>query len=235
MSAAAPASSRSAPRNAKGVRPVDRLGHAGELREVERAQARHRLRDVARELRTHVRRPRAHDLDLAVEIRVIDPVVEAPALQRVVQLAGPVRRDHDGRRRERLDLADLGDRDRELREDLQQEGLELVVGPVELVDEQHGVAPRRGSPRAAAARPGTPARTGPRRAARHRRRRAPARRSAGARSSTRRGPATRRSPRSTAERISRRPSSSPSTFATSVLPTPASPSSSSGLWSDSDR
>jgi hypothetical protein len=72
---------------------------------------------------------------------MVDPVVEAPALQRVVQLAGTVRRDHDGGRRCRDDLSDLRDRHRELREDLQQERLELVVGPVELVDQQHRLVP----------------------------------------------------------------------------------------------
>ena len=51
-------------------------------------------------------------------------------------------------------------------EDLEQERLELVVGAVELVDEQDRARPPPGSPRAAAAPPGTPARTGPRRGSR---------------------------------------------------------------------
>ena len=69
-------------------------------------------------------------------------MVEAPPLQRVVKLPGPVRCHDHGRKRVGRDPADLGDRHRELRQDLQQEGLELVVGPVELVDQQHRAAAR---------------------------------------------------------------------------------------------
>ena len=86
-----------------------------------------------------MRRSRADDLDLAVQVGMVDPVIEAAPLQRVVELAGAVRRDDHGRRRQGADPADLGDRHRELRKDLQEEGLELVVGSVELIDEQHGL------------------------------------------------------------------------------------------------
>jgi hypothetical protein len=65
-------------------------------------------------------------------------VVEAAALERVVDLARAVRgEDHTGG----LcgpDRADLRDRDLEVREDLQQVCLELLVGPVDLVDQQDG-------------------------------------------------------------------------------------------------
>ena len=44
--------------------------------------------------------------------------------------------DHE-RRLPGLDGADLGDRDLEVREQLEQEGLELLVGAIDLVDEQH--------------------------------------------------------------------------------------------------
>ena len=67
-----------------------------------------------------------------------DPVVDAAPLERVVQLARAVRgQDHD---RALLggDRADLGDRDLEVGEQLEQEGLELAVGAVDLVDQQHG-------------------------------------------------------------------------------------------------
>ena len=64
-------------------------------------------------------------------------MVEGPSLEGVVQLTGAVGREDDGRRPFGRDGADLGDRDLEVGEDLEQEGLELVVGPVDLVDEQH--------------------------------------------------------------------------------------------------
>ena len=55
-----------------------------------------------------------------------------------MQLAGAVRGEHDHRRHGRRDGAELGDGHLPGREHLEQERLELVVGPVDLVDEQHG-------------------------------------------------------------------------------------------------
>ena len=75
--------------------------------------------------------------DLALEARVVDPVVEAAPLERVVQLAGAVGGEHDDRRGRGLDGAELGDGDLVGRQHLEQERLELVVGPVDLVDQQH--------------------------------------------------------------------------------------------------
>ena len=50
------------------VRPVDRLGDARNLRQVELSQPLDRLGDVARERLADVRRAGAHDRDLAIEI-----------------------------------------------------------------------------------------------------------------------------------------------------------------------
>ena len=82
-------------------------------------------------------RPQPDDLHLAVALGVVDPVVEAAALERVMKLARAVGRQDDDRRRLGGHGADLGDRDGAVGEHLQQEGLELLVGPVELVHEQH--------------------------------------------------------------------------------------------------
>jgi hypothetical protein len=68
---------------------------------------------------------------------MLHPVVEAPPLERVVHLAGAVAGDDDDRRRIGTHGADLRNRHGELREHFQQERLELVVGAVDLVDEQH--------------------------------------------------------------------------------------------------
>src|SRR5205809_5487064 len=108
-------------------RPVDRLGDARRLGQVERPQARHGLGDRARERLRDLRRPQPDDRDLTLERRKVDPVVEAAPLQRVVELAGAVRRDDDERGVAGGDRADLGNRNREVREDLEQERLELVV------------------------------------------------------------------------------------------------------------
>ncbi len=89
-----------------------------------------------------MRQPRAHDRQLALQVRVLDPVIQAAPLERLVQVARAVGRDDHDRRRLGLVDADLRDRHLELREELQQEGLELVVGAVELVDQQHGAGLR---------------------------------------------------------------------------------------------
>ena len=67
---------------------------------------------------------------------MVDPVVEAAALQRVVHVAGAVRRDHDERRHVGAERAELGHRDRVVGQHLEQERLELVVGAVDLVDQE---------------------------------------------------------------------------------------------------
>ena len=54
-----------------------------------------------------------------------------------MDLAGAVRGEHDDRRLLGADGTELGDAHLVGREDLEEEGLELVVGPVDLVDQQH--------------------------------------------------------------------------------------------------
>ena len=81
--------------------------------------------------------PDLDDLDLAVDRRVADPVEERAALQRVVELARPVGGEDHGRLAAGADRAELGDRDLEVGEHLEQEGLELLVGAVDLVDQEH--------------------------------------------------------------------------------------------------
>jgi hypothetical protein len=71
-------------------------------------------------------------------------VIETSALDRIVDLARAVRGDdHDGRRF-RADRAKLGNRDLELREHFEEISLEWLVGAVELVDEEHGAMPSSG-------------------------------------------------------------------------------------------
>ena len=82
----------------------------------------------------HLARDDAHFL---LEAREVDPQVETAAAERVGQLAHAVRGQDDVRRVRRLDRADLGDRHLEVGEHLEQEGLELLVGAVDLVDQQH--------------------------------------------------------------------------------------------------
>ena len=154
-----------------------------------------------------LRRPQPHDGDLAVEVGVLDPVVEAAALQGVVDVAGAVRRDDHDRGHLGPERPELGDRDRVVGEDLEQERLELVVGPVDLVDEQHRRRPvaaswamasssgRRTRNRSEYSSSSMASASAPRS---DRRPRPPAGAAAGGSSPTRRRPGRRRCPRSTA-------------------------------------
>ena len=135
---------------AERPRPGDRLADAGRLVEVLVAQPDDRLADAVGDLVRDAGQAGADDLGLALAARVVDPVVEAAALERVVELAGAVRGHDHGRAPGRLDRAQLRDRDLEVGEQLEQEGLELVVGAVDLVDQQHDRAGDARAPRAAA-------------------------------------------------------------------------------------
>src|SRR5271167_1093553 len=123
----------------EGPGPVDGFRHPRRLSQVELAEPVDGGDDLAGQRRGDAGFPDQDDLDLAFGGRVVDPVVKAAPLQRVVQFPGPVGGEHHERRALRLDGADLGDADLEVRQHLKQEGLELVVGPVDLVDQQHGL------------------------------------------------------------------------------------------------
>jgi hypothetical protein len=86
-----------------------------------------------------VRAPR-DDRQLLVEARVVDPLIEAAALERVVHVARAVGGQDDQRRRCCAHGAQLGNRHLELREQLEQVALELLVGTIDLVDQQDGRA-----------------------------------------------------------------------------------------------
>ena len=80
---------------------------------------------------------RFEDRELARRGRVVEERVEAAPAERVGHLARGVRREDDERRMLGLDRAELGDGDLIVGEDLEQERLELRIGAVDLVDQQH--------------------------------------------------------------------------------------------------
>src|SRR3954471_8293479 len=119
------------------ARPVDRFCDRGRLLQVEPAHHVDHLDELARSLLAELRRVQAHDLELALHVRVVEPEIQAAALQGLGQLTRVVRREQDERVRLRLDHAQLRDRDLEVRQHLEQHRLELLVGLVDLVDQQH--------------------------------------------------------------------------------------------------
>ena len=113
------------------------FGDAGLLEQVLLAQPLHEGHNLAAEGLGRLGGAGLQDGELAREVGVVDPVVEAAALQRVVHLAGAVGgQDHD-RRGLGVDGAELGDRHLEVAEGFEQEGFEGLVGAVELVDQEH--------------------------------------------------------------------------------------------------
>ena len=92
------ASSRSAPSASSAcVQSID-SATPGRLEQVLLPQRPDGPGDVAGERLGRLGHAGPHDGDLALELRVLDPVVEAAALERVVHLAGAVARDDDDRR-----------------------------------------------------------------------------------------------------------------------------------------
>ena len=86
---------------------------------------------------------RPHNRQLAVAVRVIQPVVQAAALDRVVQLARAVAGEDGHRRDFSADGAQLRNADLVLAQVLEQKRFEGFVGAVHLVDQQHRAGGRR--------------------------------------------------------------------------------------------
>src|SRR5690606_7553575 len=121
--------------------PVQRLGDTGWLEQVHRTQTRHGSGQRARQRLVDAGDLAADDGGLGVPIGVVDPVVDAATLQGVVDLARPVGRDDHDWRVVGGDRPDLGDGHLEIGQQLEEEGLELLIGPIQLVDQEHGASP----------------------------------------------------------------------------------------------
>ena len=65
-------------------------------------------------------------------------MIETAPAQRVRELAGAIGCEHHARDRGRLNGAKLRNADLKVRKQLQQECLELLVRPIDFVDQEHG-------------------------------------------------------------------------------------------------
>src|SRR5215217_8434232 len=94
--------------------PVEGLGYARWFVEVHRAHLFGRCGNLAGQPLLGVGDPEAYDLDLPLEARMLDVMVEAAALERVVDLSGSVGGQNGYRRTFGPDGAELGDGDGEI-------------------------------------------------------------------------------------------------------------------------
>ena len=117
--------------------PIDGLRHARSFVQAHIPYRLHRGGDLTRQPFSHLGNLEAHDCHFALELGMLDPVVQAPPLERIVHVPGAVGCEDDDRWICGPKRPELGHRDRVVRQDLEQEGLELVVGPVDLVDDQY--------------------------------------------------------------------------------------------------
>ena len=115
--------------------PVERLGDTRGLVHAHVPEVGRGRCDLAGERRRHLGRLRLDDGDLAFEVGMLDPVIQRPALQRVVHVTGAVRCDHHERRSLGLEGPKLRNGHRVFAQRFEKKGLELVVGAVDLVDQ----------------------------------------------------------------------------------------------------
>src|SRR6478735_8125460 len=125
------------------ARPVDRLGDRRWLLQVQAADHRDDLDKPAPERVGDLGRVQLHDRELVLELGVVEPQVQAAALEGLGQLARVVGGEQHERLRVGLDATELRDRYLEVRQDFEQHRLELLVGLVDLVDQQDDRLRRR--------------------------------------------------------------------------------------------
>jgi hypothetical protein len=121
----------------QGAGPVDRLGDRGRLLELQLAEPGDRRHQLAGHQVVEVGHLRGDDLALALGVGVVEVEVEAATLDGLGELAAGVGGEHDERLLGGRDRPELGDGDLEVRQHLQEQPLDLDVGLVDLVDEQH--------------------------------------------------------------------------------------------------
>ena len=80
---------------------------------------------------------RGDDLEFLLVVRIIDPVVQAASFQGIVDLAGAVGSDDDHGRVGGVKGAQLGNGDLVIGQEFQEEPFKLLIGAVELVNEEH--------------------------------------------------------------------------------------------------
>ncbi len=118
------------------LRPIERLGDAGQLAQLPGAQLLHEARDGPGELLVQSGHLAVQDAQLLFEAGVFDVQIQAAPPQRVADLARAVRSEHHQGHVLGAYRAELRNRDLEIREHFEEKGLEAFVGAIDLVDQQ---------------------------------------------------------------------------------------------------
>src|SRR5699024_1411202 len=119
------------------IDPVDGFGHTRHLEQVGRAQALDKRHHLLLQASAGVGRLDLHDGAFAFGVGVINPVVQATTLDGVVDFTRAIGGDDDNRALLGANRANLGHGYLKIRQQFQQVGLERLVGPIELVNQQY--------------------------------------------------------------------------------------------------
>src|SRR5688572_4033513 len=118
--------------------PVDGLRHAGHLVEVFGAQLLHHRGHLVGQPRRCLGSALANDRHFLLERWIFNPLIQASAFERVVHLTRAVRCENHERWLARPHGPELGNGDLKFGEQLQEKSFELLVGPIDFVDQQDG-------------------------------------------------------------------------------------------------
>jgi hypothetical protein len=129
--------SRAGRQDHQRARPVARLGDRRRLAQVHGADLLHGVDDGPGQPVGDLGHLEPDDLQLLGGLREVDEQVQAAPLEPVRELAGVVRGQHDERAVPGPDRPRLGHGHLEVRQHLEEERLELGLGLVDLVHEQH--------------------------------------------------------------------------------------------------
>src|SRR5579885_304172 len=120
----------------QGARPIERLGDRGRLLHAGLANRTDEARRLLRQARIELGNLELDYPAFLIDRGKIDEQMKTTTAERLRELAGAIRGQHHRGMLARPDGAELRDADLEIGEQLEQEGLELLVGLVHLVDQQ---------------------------------------------------------------------------------------------------
>ncbi len=111
----------------QGIRPIQRLCNAGLFEEISSSDLLHEGTDLLCEGAVDGRNLRQKNTIFFFERGIVDPVIETPSFQGVVDFPGSIRRDDNQRPLCRAQGSDFRNGNLKVRKDLQEKSLKLLV------------------------------------------------------------------------------------------------------------